>query len=82
MPYYEEIEWEILQQEKIFKDDLWEFKFPLMTSIKKVKITRDEFYNISLEIKCFANENVLEEIKQNEVIELIEIKSKDSSYIF
>ncbi len=77
MPYYEEIEWEILQQEKIFEDKVYEFEFPIsMISIKEVKITRDEFYNISLEIKGTYNGNVFEEIKQNKVIELIKIKSK------
>ena len=69
-----------LQQERIFKDYEWTFEFPFkMMKIKEVKITRDEFYNISLEIKCFANEKVPEEIKQFEVIEFIKIKSKCSS---
>lgn len=80
MPYYEEIEWEILQQERIFKDLEWTFEFPFkMMKIKEVKINRNEFYNISLEIKCFANEKVPKEIKQFEVIEFIKIRSKCSS---
>lgn len=80
MQYYEEIEWELLQQEKIFKDSEWTFKFPFkMINIKEIKINRDEFYNILLEIKCFANEKLPDEIKQFEVIDFIKIKSNFSS---
>ena len=80
MPYYEEIEWELLQHERIFKDSEWTFEFPFkMMKIKEVKINRDEFYNISLKIKSFANEKVPEEIKQFEVIDFIKLKSKYSS---
>ena len=28
MPYYEEIEWELLQKERIFKDVEWTFELP------------------------------------------------------
>lgn len=80
MPYYEEIEWELLQHERIFKDSEWTFEFPFkMMKIKEVKINRDEFYNISIKIKSFANEKVPEEIKQFEVIDFIKLKSKYSS---
>ena len=80
MPYYEEIEWELLQHERIFKDSEWTFEFPFkMMKIKEVKINRDEFYNISLEIKSFANEKVPKEIKQFEVIDFIKINSNFSS---
>lgn len=80
MPYYEEIEWELLQQEKIFKDSEWTFEFPFkMINLKEIKINRDEFYNILLEIKCFVNEKLPYEIEHFEVIDYIKIKSKFSS---
>lgn len=80
MPYYEEIEWEILQNERIFKDSDWVFKFPFkMIYIKEMKINRDEFYNISIEIKCFRDKTLPDEIKQFEIIDFIRIKSKFSS---
>lgn len=79
MPYYEEIEWEILQNELIFKDSEWVFEFPFkMTNIKEMKINREEFYNISIEI-CFIDKKLPNEIKQFEIIDFIKIKSKFSS---
>lgn len=80
MPYYEEIEWELLQHERIFKDFEWSFEFPFkMMKIKEVKINRDEFYNISLEVKCFVDDKLPDEFKQFEIIDFIKIKSKFSS---
>ena len=72
MPYYEEIEWELLQHERIFKDFEWSFEFPFkMMKIKEVKINRDEFYNISLEVKCFVDDELPDEFKQFEIIDFI-----------
>lgn len=80
MPYYEEIEWEILQNELIFKDYEWVFEFPFkMINIKEMKINRDEFYNISIEIKGFIDKKLPDEIKKFEIIDFIKIKSKFSS---
>ena len=77
MPYYEEIEWELLQKERIFEDFEWTFELPFeMMHIKKLKIYRDDFYNISLKIKCVVDENFFKEIGPLVMIKFIKIKSK------
>lgn len=76
MPYYEEIEWELLQKERIFKYDTWKFELPFeMMHIKELKIYRDDFYKISLKIKCVVDENFLKEVGPLVMIKFIKIKS-------
>lgn len=80
MPYYEEIEWELLQRERIFKDSEWTFELPFeMIHINEIKINRDELHNISLEIKCVVDEKLPKEIQEFEIIDFIKLKSKWSS---
>lgn len=78
MPYYKEIEWENLQNEKIFKESEWIFKFPFeMSRITRINIKRDEFYNIHIEIICKPH-NLPNEIKQIQTIEYIKITGRYS----
>lgn len=80
MPYYEEIEWELLQREQVFKDSEWTFELPFeMIHINEIKINRDESYNISLEIKCVVDEKLPKEIQDFEIIDFIKLKSRWSS---
>ncbi len=51
MPYYNEIEWEKLQEEKRFTSREWNFEFPFeMPMIKHIVIKRDESYIVFLKI--------------------------------
>lgn len=78
MPYYKEIEWENLQDEKIFKESEWIFKFPFeMPKIININIKRDEFYNIDIEI-IYKPHNITNKIKQRNTIEYIKITGKYS----
>ncbi|MBE6500461.1 MAG: hypothetical protein E7Z80_07970 [Methanobrevibacter thaueri] len=79
MPYYKEIEWELLQDEKIFENNNWIFEFPFeMPRITQLTFKRDEFYNISIEIICKSNEIIPNEIKKAIIIDYINITSKYS----
>ena len=79
MVFYKEIEWEILQDEKIFEDKFYNFIFPFdMPHIKSIKIKRDEFYNIAIEIKIISNKKLPYDISRTHNIEFIKIQDKDS----
>lgn len=83
MPYYNEIEWEKLQEEKIFKSSNWTFKFPFkMPKINHIILKRDEYYNIQINIECEMNSKLPTEINQN--IDEIRLHNKHSSkkYVF
>lgn len=78
MPYYNNIEWEILQEEKIFHNHLWNFEFPFeMPKIKHILIKRDEIYNIVINIECESNQKLPDEIGEH--IDSIKICNKYSS---
>ena len=78
MPYYNEIEWENLQEEKRFTSGKWNFEFPFeMPKIKHVLIKRDESYNILINIECEMNRKLPNEIKEN--LYTIKIRGKYSS---
>lgn len=80
MPYYEKIEWEILQNKLIFDEDVWSFEFPFkMNRIQEIKIHRNEFYRISMEIKSLLDEKTAKIIEEFKTINLIRIKNKYSS---
>lgn len=80
MPYYEKIEWELLQNKIVLENFEWNFEFPFeMPHIKEIKICRDEFYKLYIEIKCLINKKPINKIKEVEIIDFIKIKSKFSS---
>ena len=78
MPYYNEIEWENLQEEKRFTSGEWNFEFPFeMPMIKHIVIKRDESYNILINIECEMNRKLPNELKENTYT--IKISGKYSS---
>lgn len=78
MLYYNEIEWENLQEKKRFTSGEWNFEFPFeMPKIKHIVIKRDESYNILINIECEMNRKLPNEIKEN--IFTIKIHGKYSS---
>lgn len=83
MPFYKEIEWEILQDEKIFEDTFYDFEFPFqMPHIKSIKIKRDEFYNIAVEINIISDEKLPYDIRKTHNIEFIKIQDKYGSEVY
>ena len=80
MLFYKEIEWEILQDEKIFNDEYYNFEFPFpMPHIKSIKIKRDEFYNLTVEINIISDEKLPYDIRTTHNIDFIKIQDKYSS---
>ena len=80
MPFYKEIEWEMLHDEKIFEDEFYNFEFPfLMPHIKSIKINRDEFYNIAVEINIISDEKLPYDMRTTHNIDLIKIQNKYGS---
>ena len=80
MPFYKEIEWEILHDEKIFEDDFYSFEFPIqMPYIKSIKIKRDEFYNLAVEINIISDEKLPYDVRTTHNIDFIKIRDKFSS---
>lgn len=78
MPYYNKIEWEELQEEKIFTSGGWNFEFPFeMPKINHIVIKRDESYNILINIECETNRKLPDEIEEN--IDVIKICRRYSS---
>lgn len=82
MPYYNEIEWENLQEEKRFTSGKWNFEFPFeMPKIKHVLIKRDESYNILINIECEMNRKLPNEIKENTYTIKISDKYSSKCYV-
>ena len=82
MPYYNEIEWENLQEEKRFTSGKWNFEFPFeMPKIKHVLIKRDESYNILINIECEMNRKLPNEIKENLYTNKIRGKYSSEGYV-
>ena len=76
MPYYSEIEWELLQEDIIFENNLWNFKFPFkIPEINNFIIKRDESYKMLVKIDLEYDMNFSEEIYNMGIIDEIKISS-------
>ncbi len=76
MPYYDEVEWELLQKEQLFESPLWNFEFPFkVPKIKKISIKRDENYNIQVKISFEFDIHFSEKVSNEGIIDSIKIVS-------
>ena len=48
MPYYSEIEWELLQEDQIFESPIWKFEFPFEVPPIKKLIIIILYFDVSL----------------------------------
>ena len=77
MPYYSEIEWELLQEDQIFESPIWKFEFPFeVPPIKKLIIKRAENYKVQVKIIFDYDVDFSKEIHNLGIIDSIKISSE------